>query len=266
MQLNPRQVFLFSGHMIDAPDRSEPRFPATQEAAAARAIRDILDRLDAGSEDLALCSGACGGDILFTEACLQREAQLEMQLPFAIPAFLEKSVTFAGESWRTRFYAIKNNRLTTLFIMPDKAHEKKYDEKNRKLETYPLLNWLAAEVLRKWYGMKPEVIPAEIVEWCEKARGCAEEKDRLEPNFWNSVVSPECDLVLALADGTLDQQKQAVVDAYRHAKARGASPRQFSSVIDHLEFLAEMTAEAGKHKEVKQQAATLREVVEQLKV
>lgn len=118
-QFTPRHVFLFSGHMIDAPDRAEPRFPATQEAAAARAISGILDELDAGSEDLALCSGACGGDIIFAEACLQRGVRLRVRLPFAIAAFLEKSVTFAGEKWQTRFYDIKDNRLTTLSIMPE---------------------------------------------------------------------------------------------------------------------------------------------------
>ena len=31
----PRQVLLFSGHMVDAPGRTEPRFPPMLEAAAA---------------------------------------------------------------------------------------------------------------------------------------------------------------------------------------------------------------------------------------
>ncbi len=145
-----------------------------------------------------------------------------------------------------------------------KAHEKKFDEKRNKLETYPLLNWLAAEVLLGWYGEKADVTPAKIGEWCEKARGFAEEQDRQNPSFWNSVVKPECDLLQALAGSTLDEQKQAVVDAYRHAKTRGASPREFRSVIDHLEFLADMAADGSKRKEVKQQAAALREIVEQL--
>jgi hypothetical protein len=126
--LRPRQVFLFSGHMIDAPNRPEPRFPAAQEAVAARAITNTLDTLDAGPEDLALCSGACGGDILFAEACLQRGVHLEMRLPFAIPIFLEKSVTFAGEGWRNRFYAIKDNPLTSTLIMPDELGPTTADE------------------------------------------------------------------------------------------------------------------------------------------
>ncbi|MFH1028014.1 MAG: hypothetical protein V1791_08435 [Pseudomonadota bacterium] len=116
----PRHVFLFSGHMIDSPDRPEPRFPAAREAVAARAIGATLDTLDAGPEDMALSSGACGGDILFAEACLERGVRLKVRLPFAIPTFLEKSVTFAGEGWSARFHAVKDNPLTTLSIMPDK--------------------------------------------------------------------------------------------------------------------------------------------------
>lgn len=118
MKLQPRRVFLFSGHMIDAPGRAEPRFPAAKESVAARAISDTLDTLEAGPEDLALCSGACGGDILFAEACLQRRVRLEIWLPFVISTFLEKSVSFAGQGWSTRFHAIQDNPLTTVSIIP----------------------------------------------------------------------------------------------------------------------------------------------------
>lgn len=70
----PRQVLLFSGHMIDAPDRKTPRFPADKESIAATKIGEALDKLGAGPGDLALTQGACGGDLLFTEACLARGA------------------------------------------------------------------------------------------------------------------------------------------------------------------------------------------------
>jgi len=115
----PRQVLLFSGHMIDAPGRSEPRFPADKEPIAARAIRDRLEQLGAGPTDLALCGGACGGDLLFAEACLERGVRLELRIPFPEPQFLEKSVTFAGEGWRDRFYTVKRNSLSQLFVIPD---------------------------------------------------------------------------------------------------------------------------------------------------
>lgn len=115
----PRMVFLFSGHMIDAPDRAEPRFPADKEEIAAKAIAEKLDKLGAGQQDLALCGGACGGDILFAEKCLERGLRLEMRIPFAEPVFLKNSVNFAGDRWRDRFYNIKNSPNVSLFVMPN---------------------------------------------------------------------------------------------------------------------------------------------------
>jgi len=115
----PRYVFLFSGHMIDAPGRKPPRFPPKKEKIAAQAIGKKLGELDAGPKDLALCSGACGGDLLFAEACLNLGAHLQIRIPFDEPTFLKNSVTFAGGTWRDRYYAVKNNKLATLFVMPD---------------------------------------------------------------------------------------------------------------------------------------------------
>jgi len=103
----PRQVFLFSGHMVDAPDRSPARFPPEKEQHAAAAIAKLLDALGAGADDVAISSGACGSDLLFAEACLQRKLQVEIYLPFAEEEFLKSSVDFAGNHWRDRFFAVK---------------------------------------------------------------------------------------------------------------------------------------------------------------
>ncbi len=119
LETRPRQVFLFSGHMIDKPDRPEPRFPADKEPAAAAAIGAQLDALNAGGEDLVICSGACGGDLLFAEACLERGLRLEVYLPFEVEKFLETSVDFAGDGWRERFFAVTQHQRSRLFIMPD---------------------------------------------------------------------------------------------------------------------------------------------------
>lgn len=113
----PRMIFLFSGHMIDAPGRKEPRFPADKEKTAAEAIAAKLDELAAGSEDLALCGGACGGDLLFAEVCLKRGLRLEVRIPFDEPTFLRESVTFAGDNWRERFYKVKADSKARMLIM-----------------------------------------------------------------------------------------------------------------------------------------------------
>jgi len=113
----PRQVFLFSGHMIDKPDRVPPRFPPDKEAVAAQAIAAKLDELGAGDGDLAICGGACGGDTLFAEASLVRGLQLQMHLQYPEPQFLAASVSFAGTQWLERFDRLKAR--ATLLVQPD---------------------------------------------------------------------------------------------------------------------------------------------------
>lgn len=103
----PRQVFLFSGHMVDAPGRPTPRFPPAQEPLAAQKIAAALDQLGAGPDDLALTQGACGGDLLFTEACQQRGLKIQWLQPFSEPEFVQKSVVNCGETWRGRYYSAR---------------------------------------------------------------------------------------------------------------------------------------------------------------
>ena len=103
----PRKVVLFSGHMIDAPGREKPRFPPDKEPIAAQAIAGALADLHVGPDDLCICGGACGGDLLFAEAALARSALLEIYIPFEEPTFLEKSVDFANKDWRARYFAAK---------------------------------------------------------------------------------------------------------------------------------------------------------------
>ena len=104
----PRQVLLFSGHMVDAPDRKTPRFPAGQGGRSRRRrSKEALERLGAGPDDLAFCQAAAGGDLLFLEACQKRGVRCRVLLPFDEPEFIEKSIvpSAGGDKWRDRFYA-----------------------------------------------------------------------------------------------------------------------------------------------------------------
>jgi tetratricopeptide (TPR) repeat protein len=122
-QWRPRQVILFSGHMIDAPDRATPRFPPDKEAIAAQKIAEALDRLGAGPDDLALTQGACGGDLLFTEACLQRGVKVHWLQPFDEPDFIQKSVIRCGESWRQRYLDAKAQLAGPVRAAPEELGE-----------------------------------------------------------------------------------------------------------------------------------------------
>jgi hypothetical protein len=102
--------------MIDAPDRATPRFPADKEAIAADALGGEFDALGTGTDDLAICGGACGGDTLFAEAALARSCRVQLHLQFCEPDFLRASVAFAGERWVERFHALKANPLTSIHV------------------------------------------------------------------------------------------------------------------------------------------------------
>src|SRR5262249_4839529 len=60
-------VVAFAGHMIDAPGRLPPRFPAALEPAVRTALRAHLDHL---RDPVVYTSAACGGDLIFIEAAL----------------------------------------------------------------------------------------------------------------------------------------------------------------------------------------------------
>jgi tetratricopeptide (TPR) repeat protein len=115
----PKKVFLFSGHMIDAPTRPTPRFPSSKEPVAAQRITDALQKLGADPEDLALTLGGCGGDLLFTEACLQRGVKVQWLQPFDEPTFIQKSVVCHGEAWRGRYLAAKAKLTMEIRSTPD---------------------------------------------------------------------------------------------------------------------------------------------------
>ena len=108
-------------------------------------------------------------------------------------------------------------------------------------DTYPLLNWLTAEILHGWAGGKPGV---DIARWLEEARAEGVQRDRRDPDFWAGTVAPDCDVLVHLLAGDLDQGPVAapIGAAYATLRRRGASPRELSSIVEQLEFLIEMTA------------------------
>ena len=126
-QAEPARIVLFSGHMIDnpadrGPGKAKPaRFPAALADAAGARIAAALDAIGAGAGDLGLCGGACGGDLLFAEACLKRGMRLELRLAQPEAEFLGELVTFADPDhrWERSFAAATSNPATLVLTMPD---------------------------------------------------------------------------------------------------------------------------------------------------
>jgi len=100
---------LFTGHRVDAPGRPQDkaRFPATAEAEArARAlIRQAVERELEGHQGsfLGIAGGACGGDILFHEACAELGAKTVVHLALPQDRFEVASVQDGGPAWVDRY-------------------------------------------------------------------------------------------------------------------------------------------------------------------
>ncbi|HBL13980.1 MAG TPA: hypothetical protein DD379_21825, partial [Cyanobacteria bacterium UBA11162] len=133
----PPQVILFSGHMIDSPNRPQPRFPAAMEGEAKQKIEEVLDKLNPAANSLAIAPGiACGGDILFIESCLQRNMKIEVFLPFEPAKFIQDSVSFVDGDWVERYYKIQNHPDVTINLQPERLGqvpegENAYERNNR---------------------------------------------------------------------------------------------------------------------------------------
>jgi len=94
-------VALFSGHIIDQPNRTTPRFPPRLESRVYQEIFNRLHKLDAC---LGYASAACGSDILFLEALLELKGEAHIVLPYDREQFIKDSVDIIPDSnWVKRF-------------------------------------------------------------------------------------------------------------------------------------------------------------------
>jgi class 3 adenylate cyclase len=93
-------VVAFSGHMIDAPSRATPRFPAyLEDAVKAQVEREMEDLLPV----IAYAQAANGSDMLFCEALLARGQEVNIVLPFGREDYVAQSVAPGGADWLARF-------------------------------------------------------------------------------------------------------------------------------------------------------------------
>lgn len=99
-QLPAPDVVAFAGHMIDAPDRALPRFPAALVPAVGAAVRDHVARLNT---PIVYTSAACGADLIFIEAAFEAGAEVNVVLPFDRGDFVRTSVAIGGGDWVARF-------------------------------------------------------------------------------------------------------------------------------------------------------------------
>ena len=99
-------VVVVSGHMVDAPDRPEPRFPSEQVPRVTRAVEAALAGWGVGPGTTLVTGGARGADIVAAEAARERGARLRLVLALDADEFVSRSVALPGTDWEQRFYAL----------------------------------------------------------------------------------------------------------------------------------------------------------------
>lgn len=179
------KLVVFSGHMIDAPDRRTPRFPAAKEGEVKGLLEKQLASMNAG---IGFSSAASGSDILFLEAMLARGGAIHLVLPWPAEEFVKTSVGIAGDGgWVERFHKVLDRaasiRILGELYMPGSATGFEYCNlamnglarlfaKSLDLEITPLAVWDGytgapggtGSFVRYWrnHGTSVKVIPMAV--------------------------------------------------------------------------------------------------------
>ena len=114
--VNEGMIFLFTGYMINHPRKQEFHFPPEKEKDIKAAIDKILDKYNAGPDDLAVTTGMdAGSEILFVESCAERHVPVQAYFPLVESAYVRDFVSPGGEEWVERFYRMRNHHLVDEF-------------------------------------------------------------------------------------------------------------------------------------------------------
>lgn len=153
---SPRRVIVFSGHIVDAVDRPDERFPARCVPQAAQRIDAALSTMKAGKADLAITQGSAGGDILFVESCLAHGVPVQLMLPVPEGEFIDRSIAQMtnGDDWKRRYLAARATLATTPAVMP-RAPGNVFERCNRwMLATAQASGASATELVCLWNGAR----------------------------------------------------------------------------------------------------------------
>lgn len=193
--LDTPQVFIFSGHAIDAPQRRESRFPPGMAKEARDKIDKALDKFEADSNDLAItCGAAAGGDIIFIETCLERNMTVDVHLPFEEARYIQWSVSYAGDDWVERFYNIRNNPNVKIWLQPDYLGRVKFGdnvyERNERWALYSsFIHGIdRMRLIALWDGMMDDGLggPDKMLDRVRQVGGITEHLNTTKFHYWKA--------------------------------------------------------------------------------
>lgn len=116
-----RRVVLVSGHVTDRDGRARERFPESAVGDVRRRIADELDEIGVGPDDLLVCGGARGADLLAAEEALRRGCTVWVLLALPADDFVRTSVAADGTDWEARFWRVLQR--APVWFLDDEPHD-----------------------------------------------------------------------------------------------------------------------------------------------
>lgn len=130
------------------------------------------------------------------------------------------------------------------------AHEldlKNAQAMNGYPDPYDFTNWATARLLCDLFDSVPDNAWRKTLEDdCRQMIRIARKRNERQPGFWDGVAEADCELVLLLGQSGLAAEAANVAAAhiaelYRNAAQRGASPREYASLLEHQDFVIALT-------------------------
>ncbi len=124
-------------------------------------------------------------------------------------------------------------------------------QQGKEEDPYPFSNWAVAKVLA--LRMDPTQggdWQATLEDSCRHMIQVARERNEQKPKFWDAAGAADCELVLLLMEDGMEaeeagQAASRIAELYLSAGRRGASPREFASVKEHLDFVIALERAVG---------------------
>jgi len=136
-------------------------------------------------------------------------------------------------------------------------------ERTGASDPYCHLNVLVAQVLVHYVDRRNQ-LPGGLQNQLGEIENVANRQNENEPNFWSEVIPADCLLLRHVASGKLDKNQTEIVSRYQRAQRRGASSREFRSVLEHLDFLSNILESTGKKQHYTRQINALKAIRDRL--
>jgi class 3 adenylate cyclase len=241
--VHPPAVVVFTGHALDRPGEG-PHFPAELEVAMRGEIARTLDEIDAR---IGYSMGACGSDLLFIEAMLERGAEVNVVLPFALDDYIAHNVRYAGPRWEMRFRNALKLASTVTYATEERylGHDMLYRFANQCLHGLATLrsDFLCARptLLAVW-DMMPESLvggAADFIDhWEDISRLRIIDLDGLRQEILPDVEGEYGAFAMGGQAGEAEAEQGRVIRAMMFCDIAGYSKLKEEHVPVFLDFLA----------------------------